>query len=235
MTKQDKEMIETTIKGFVGSKKCDKCGHEMNVNILPYINFTVNPEYFEPTKELFIFKAECPKCGNMNHYTFDTMLVDEKNKWILYLLNDTANIDKFKYQIRYFMETEINKEGNKDLDSYTTRLVFTQQDLVEKMVIFEKGLNDKVIEIMKSSLYSQNIFDRSKYDKVLFDAVNVEDESLMFVGINTKTSTVEPKVVGIKYSFYNSVIDKLGGISSLKEKDMFDVIDLAWANRQLEI
>lgn len=219
--------IDSIINGFKGDYTCTKCRHTQKVNLLPYINFSKNLEYYALVKDLSIFKVVCEKCGNKELINFDTLIVDEVHKYFLYYLTDKDMYNRFKHQITYFVETSLNKDGKYNLeDEYKTRLVFSHNDLIEKMQIFEIGLDDRVIEIIKCGLFEKDIIDKSLYDSVFFDGMNNAD--LQFVIFNSKTAVQEPQKIVINFNFYNKVVDEINHFEKVLQKEYFEVIDSNW-------
>lgn len=219
------EMIDSKINGFVADYTCVHCKHQQKANIFPYINFNQNPEYYSKVKDLSIFNAVCENCGKKNIIQFDTLLIDETHQYFLYLLSDKSIYRSFKYKITYFVETTFNSNDKYDLDKFKTRVVFSLNDLIEKMSIFEEGLNDEAIEVVKVGLKDKNLIDNAAYDSIFFDGL--ENANLEFVAFSSKTSTKEPKRISIDHEFYNKVVDD---ISNLKDrpKDYFEVVDEDW-------
>jgi ribosomal protein S27E len=225
------EEINSVIHGMVTDYKCEKCGNTQKVNIFPCINFTQNPEYYALVKDLSIFRVKCEKCGDTKIIQFDTLLIDEQHKYFLYLLTDRSLYNKFQYQITYFIETVLNKDDKYDLTKYKTRLVFSPNDLVEKMNLFELGLDDEAIELIKYGIYEKKLVDRSVYDCLYFDGMNNAD--LEFIAFSSKTDTKKPMKFVVQSVFYNKVIDDLSNFKN-RHRDYFEVIDRDWVVSKFE-
>ena len=219
--------IESVIQGFKADYTCSKCGNKKEVNLIPYVNFTQNPEYYALVKDLSIFKVTCDKCGNKELIKFDMLITDEQHKYFIYLLNNESVYDKFKYQISYFVETTLNKDGKYDFNSYKTRVVFTLNDLIEKMSIFECGLRDDSIELIKLMIQEKQIIDTNIYDRIFFDGM--EKTNLIFALFSSRSDTVEPKRLVLDGNFYNKVIDGIKNVSL--DNEVFPCIDYNWAVR----
>lgn len=228
---EGKPTFESKINGFQNDYVCEKCGHTQKVNIIPYINFKDNPEYYGLVKGMNIFKVRCEKCGTERIIQFDTLIVDETAKYFIYLLTDKSLQNNFKHQVKYFVETTLNKNDDYDFNVYKTRLVFSPNDLIEKMTIFEAGLNDEAIEIIKYGLYFKEVIDKSVYDCLYFDGMNNAD--LDFVAFSSKTTTVNPQRYTVGFAFYNKVIDDISHIKN-RNHSYFEVIDQEWVVEKFE-
>ena len=224
--------INSIIHGFQQEYQCSKCKNIQKVNLFPYINFSLNPEYYALVKDLSIFKVVCDKCGKTEYIKFDCLIVDEEHKYFLYFLSNKDNFNKFKYQITYFIETTLNKDGKYNLDDYKTRTIFNANDLIEKMAIFELGLNDEAIELIKSMAFEKELINPVVYDSLYFD--DLDKTNLKFVAFSEKSSSIEPKQFILDFNFYNNVIDKIKNIN-VRHKEYFEVIDQNWVNSHFSL
>jgi len=222
---EEEKYINSVINGITADYECSDCKHVQKVNIFPLINFNKNPEYYSLVKDLSIFKVTCEKCGHEKIIQFDSLIVDETHKYFVYLLSDKSLYNKFKYQITYFIETVLNKDDKYDLNEYKTRLVYSPNDLIEKMNIFEIGLNDQAIEIIKCAFFDKELVNRNIYDLIYFDGLN--EANLEFVAISSKTTSKEPKKFVVDFNFYNKIIDDIKNINLLNP-EYFKVIDEDW-------
>ena len=125
----------------------------------------------------------------------------------------------------------MNKNDDYDFNVYKTRLVFSPNDLIEKMTIFEAGLNDEAIEIIKYGLYFKEVIDKSVYDCLYFDGMNNAD--LDFVAFSSKTTTVKPQRYTVGFAFYNKVIDDISRIKN-RSHSYFEVVDQEWVVEKFE-
>jgi hypothetical protein len=224
----EKEIL-SKINGIKANFKCEKCGNIQDVNIFPYINFNENPEYYALVKELDVFKITCDKCNTNAIVKYDALYLNEKEKYFIYLLTDKDLVQKFRHQITYFIETVLNKDEKYNFDEFKTRLVFNTNQLVEKLAIFEIGLNDKVIEIIKYGFYENNLIDTTRFDSVYFDGI--KETKLEFVLFSSENKEDIDKIY-IDIEFYNQVIDKISKLND--ENFIFPNIDEEWVKTKIE-
>jgi hypothetical protein len=201
-------------------------GTENEVSILPYINFDENPEYYALVKNLDIFNVKCTKCGHEEMFQFDTLIVDPTHKYFLYLFCDEEKINSFRKNIDYFVNTVLNASEIKDWDLIKTRLVLDFNSLVEKMAIFEIGLNDKAIEFIKAGLKERNIV-KSKNAEILFDGLN--QTNLEFISIDENENLDK---VNVSINFYNKIIENINNLKD--DKINFELIDQNWVKSKIE-
>lgn len=218
----EKDII-SSINGLKVPYKCEKCGYEKDVPIFPYISFEENPEYYALVKNLDIFKVKCEKCGYEEYIKFDSLIVDPMHKYFIYLFCDSSKVDMFRKNVDYFVNTVLNASEIKDWNQIETRLVLDLNDLIEKMTIFELGLNDKAIEFIKCGLIEKNIIDDNS--KIFFDGI--EQLNLKFV------SFLDEKMenINISIDFYNKIIENINNLNN--EKNNFELIDRNWVNSKI--
>ncbi len=220
------ETIESRINGVQTDHVCPKCGHTQSVNLFPVIDFKKNPEYYALVKDLSIYSVKCEKCGYEELCLFDSLIIDESHGYILYVLSDRGNLNRFRHQIEYFVETVLNKEERFDTGKMKTRVVFAHNDLLEKIAIFEVGLDDEIIEVMKYGIGKQEGFDSDTYDEIYFDGIVNTD--LIFVAFSSKSDTIEPKTFKISFEGYNKIVDDLKPLKN-RQREYFEAIDQQWA------
>lgn len=109
---------------------CRKCGKNFTFELPEKVDVTASPEMKEAVRNGSMFIAVCPVCGEKTLVNAP-MLYSDPEKNLLILLS----------------EKSVNSAG--ELPGYTARQVATPGDLIEKIGIFEAGLDDIVIELCK--------------------------------------------------------------------------------------
>ena len=119
---------------------CSKCGQTTEITVYKSINTADNPELKEKVKNGALFLWECPHCGTVNLARYETLYHDPQKKLILWLVPDGK-----------ISETQMQAITNhtKAMGGYTLRLVRDMGELMEKVLIFDSGLDDVVIELCK--------------------------------------------------------------------------------------
>ena len=119
---------------------CSKCGQTTEITVYKSINTADNPELKEKVKNGALFLWECPHCGTVNLSRYETLYHDPQKKLMLWLVPDGK-----------ISETQMQAITNhtKAMGGYTLRLVRDMGELMEKVLIFDAGLDDVVIELCK--------------------------------------------------------------------------------------
>lgn len=210
--------IVSKINGLMVDYVCESCKTSQQIPIFPYIDFSKNPEYYAKVKDLDIFKVKCKKCEKQTYIKFDTLLVNPKLKYFIYLFCNKDKINVFRNNTNFFVENVLQSSQYNDWKSLKTRVVTTLNELVEKLCIFELGLNDIAIELIKCGFFEKEII--SNDYEVYFDGIN--DANLEFITYNKEKN----EKIKISIGIYNKIIDKLNNIS-LELQD-FELIDQEW-------
>lgn len=121
------------------SLTCTKCGHSFQTVSYPGINTDRNPELKDKVLDGSLFLAECPHCSQKVLNTVETLYHDPSSRLMVWLTRSAMAQAQGKALY----------EANEALHDYTLRLVAGIGDLIEKVKIFETGLNDVVIEMCK--------------------------------------------------------------------------------------
>ena len=127
---------------------CPRCNKKNNVKIYEAIeanDIAARKRVLDGS----IFTWRCPKCNYRTNAFFNLLYKDIDRHFMIYLAADGNVVG-----IRNAMEN-IEKDFNrlspsKDIRyNMTRRIVLTSNELREKVMIFEAGLDDRIIEIMK--------------------------------------------------------------------------------------
>lgn len=127
---------------------CPECKHSFEFKIWNSINTMLNPEMKETVRNGEAFIYTCPKCGCRVRVVYPCLYHQMEDE-IMIWLDPGDDIEK----------TEALLEGRTDnfqeflpgnaMESYQNRLVFSVEELREKLFILDAGFDDRIIELMK--------------------------------------------------------------------------------------
>ena len=109
--------------------KCGRCGLEHEVTLYPSINVQTSPELREKVKSGEIFVSECPHCGYREIIKYNTLYHDPSERVIVCLT-----------------DVDFHSDG---MEGYVCRKVSDVGSFIEKVKIFDAGLDDVTVEICK--------------------------------------------------------------------------------------
>lgn len=211
---------------------CPNCGKKIKINAYPLINLQSDKNLYKDLFSLDLFRIECDYCKHIFMIQYDTIIVDMYKKYIVYLfLSDTK--ENFYKNINDVIENKfkLNMRQNEIWNELKhTRLVTSLNELLEKLLIFDYDLDDRIIELIKRGLYQKNRLDEEIYESIRFN--KLEKDSLLFTCFNTKDIKIQPIDIAVDIKYYNIMIDSLGGLTNIKSEN-FALIDKEWAKTQI--
>lgn len=119
--------------------KCPNCGKAFEVEAVAAINTERDPELKERLLSGELFLRECPHCGARTLAKFPLLYHDPAEKLMIWLSDGSADTEAR-------MQAAVT--GN-DFEGYTGRIVDTPGALIEKVKIFDAGLDDISLEMAK--------------------------------------------------------------------------------------
>lgn len=201
--------------------KCTGCGATVDIPAYGSINVRENPELKTAVKDGSLFLWECPECGSRNLIQYDTLYHDPDSRLMVWLLaeegEDGGNMEKIA----------------DSLQDYTLRKVSDVGSLIEKVNIFDAGLDDMTMELCK------NVTKMELAEKVPDKAEAIMAAPFKFFRIEgadneiTMTFPLDGAMQGVKIGF--NVYEDCAGIirrnPAMKAGTGFAVIDRDWIGR----
>ena len=112
------------------SAVCSRCGAQHSAEVPQSVNAATSPELKEQVRSGALFTWTCPHCGTANLLTFPVLYHDPAEHLMLVLT-----------------QAPLGAEGVPE--GYIGRQVRSVGELIEKIKIFDAGLDDLVIELCK--------------------------------------------------------------------------------------
>ena len=109
---------------------CARCGAEHTAEVPQSVNVAASPELRERVRNGSFFTWNCPHCGTVNLLKFPFLYHDPQEHLMLVLTDAAVNADGVP-------------------EGYTGRLVRSVGELIEKIHIFDAGLDDLAVELCK--------------------------------------------------------------------------------------
>jgi len=144
-------------------QKCTSCGEFHEVEAWNRINVRENPELKSKVKDGSLFVWECPHCGKMNLLRTQTLFHDPDNHLMIWML-PSGVLSEAQEQA---LENQLASLSD-SLEGYTLRRVDDIGSLIEKVNIFDAGLDDCTLEMCK--YVTKMELNEKATDKELMDA-----------------------------------------------------------------
>jgi len=208
---------------------CPHCNNGFKTNLYHSINVSLNSSL--KTK---LFKGEingvtCPTCKKEIVVATPLLYHDMNNRlWLQVTWEDEEDWKQVEENYRNFLTKIITghpifaRLGPKE-EMYKRRLVFGYEQLAEKVVIFDSGLDDRVIEYLKF-LYLGSLDPKEKPTvgalRILFQCI--EGNKFMFVFLNSNSG---PKYFTIDRKPYDEITEEQSAMETLSQcfRDAFYV------------
>lgn len=200
---------------------CPNCGKKHSFRVWDSINTMENPELKETVRNNETFTFRCENCGAsaLLNYNFIYHAPEEK----LFMV---CNADGSDYTV---MKETLTDRSNA-FKEYTKRIVLSYNDFKEKLLIFDAGLNDKIVEIMKSGMYAnvEAHYQDKEIDEIFFATNEDGEHGFILRGKGEMIGAIE-----FDRAFYDALVEKaLETIDALSPTDV--VIDKEWARAMME-
>ena len=136
--------------------QCPSCGCEGEADVYKAIDVTMNPELRERVIEGGILFADCPKCGEQLKLPEEVLYSDTERRFLInmYPPEQVGQWEQFVARDREALKR--GSDEGLDVSRVRCRTCFGINELKEKIAIFEAGLDDKTMEIVKLIIYTQN-------------------------------------------------------------------------------
>ena len=119
---------------------CSRCGRPHNMAIFPRIQVAEHPEWKDAVKDGSLFVWECPHCGQRNLAAWQTLYHDPEARLMVWLAPEGSVSEA---------QADAVNASVAELKDYVLRRVDDVGSLIEKVNIFDQGLDDAVVELCK--------------------------------------------------------------------------------------
>ncbi len=203
---------------------CCKCGEKTRITIYKSINTAENPELKDRLRDGSLFIWECPHCHQANLAKYETLYHDPAGKTMIWLMPSGD-----------LPESQMQAIANhtKAMGGYRLRMVSDVGALMEKILIFDAGLDDMAVEmckyVTKMELTAKDRSEAAPASSVPFHFHRLEEteDGKAIVFIYPREGQMMSLNIG-----YNVYEDSLGIISRnpdiIPDKDRFSRIDRDW-------
>lgn len=215
-------MPKTEVKKVV----CLKCGKTTEVKLSTSINAA---EDLNMRRELLsgrLFSFKCSACGYTGKLFYPVLYNDPKNKFMVYLIPD---VDRFQ-----IADKDIEKDFEGGVDNVRKRIVPNFNSFLEKIYIFECGLDDMAVEITKLAIGNAvaKKFDLENVDEGYLSMYDRESNTMgftFFIGEDR-----DPYIQSVRLEIYGKSM-KITEEFAAKDKKLkgFLKIDKEWAENIL--
>ncbi len=212
---------------------CSKCGAKNETTIYRSINTADNPELKQKVRDGSLFLWRCSSCGQTNLARYETLYHDPEKKVMIWLLPEGLEVSEAQMQ-------SISLHA-KAIGDYTLRRTDDAGSLMEKVLIFDAGLDDIVIEMCKFVTRMELISkagDKDRAEKISraafhFYSLTGEDESAVLTLTYPDPDAGKITGVNIGWNVYEDCMGILSRNPGIRPGDGFQKIDAAWLESRI--
>ncbi len=204
---------------------CSKCGERQEITVYKSINVSENPELKEMVKDGSLFLWKCDSCGQANLAKYDTLYHDPENRIMVWLLPDENISESQMHSISLHA---------KAIGNYKLRRVADTGSLMEKVLIFDSGLDDITVEMCKYVLKMEMVSktaDENAAREILtmqlhFFRCSGEDGNRVITFVYPENGAMQQLNIG--YNVYEDCSGILQRNPQIKPNEGFEKVDSSW-------
>ena len=206
---------------------CPKCGKMIQIDVWDSIDIAYDIEQKEKVLKNTFFKATCEDCKITFPIAYKCLYNDMEQKFLIWLAprleeEEKAEVAEYNEKLKTDNRLRLAQGG------YTYRIVRNDNELREKVLIFDEGLDDRYIETMKLvyvPAFKKNIAKDSKILGLYFDKKSSGEGYQWVLIFDNK----KPVIADINMDIYEDMKDKLHDLVEEKTGEGFIQISAPWA------
>ena len=212
------------------SIKCLKCKKASDFEFYESINTALDPKLKQRVKNFDIFKFVCPHCGSEQFVNYSFLYHQMEDQIMIFYCQDEEEVNKVRSLYAEDFATATDENGVErpiDTSGYRRRIVIGADELVEKIRIFDAGLDDRLMEIYKVMLFGQmqaelaEIPGGSDVDEVFVDEQLDGTLDLVFVAQGRAVGAVPfaQEVYDVIKAQYEEAVTHLAAVEPVIDQD----------------
>lgn len=172
--------------------RCPKCGHEQTVTLYDAVNVKTDPHLRGLLMENRLNSVKCEGCD----FTFrvdKNLVYSDPDRRLLIFWVPVPEADYARGEEQFLaLLRDLSSLLPDDVHAPAVHLVFNRIELVERIFLVEAGLDERLIEYIKYTMYTRNASRLDPARKILlFNATDSTPEHLCFVVQDAETRKFE--------------------------------------------
>lgn len=137
---------KTMSKNHVEKIKCPKCSHECDFTVWENVNTSDDLELKELVRSRKAFTCTCPECGNEAVILYPMYYYQPESNILIHFIPEYSDAAvNFIKELKH----EPYDESKPLAENCRKRIVFNPNQFLEKLLITDEKLDDRVVELMK--------------------------------------------------------------------------------------
>ena len=178
-----------------------------------------------------LFKFECPSCKSSYDMNYPFAYHEPENKILIMYANNSDDYEKARLILSGEKPSDIEAVNEiLNIQGYKKRLVFGREEFYEKLLLFDRGLDDGVMEIVKL-MYGEKLAKTQKED--LFDSIRYfkdddNDKGVFFLmkeGQRVGKVNIDDKIYDwVISSYFDKIVEKINNAIIVNFNWALDVV-----------
>jgi hypothetical protein len=203
------------------SIKCPECDHDQEVALYESINIGLEPVLRDALLANEVNNIQCDSCGFEFRVEKTLLYNDPPREFMVYCVPESEGNPEVVTEMIQRAVAEAGTALPEDTLGPTIHLTSTRTEMIEKIFILEAGLDPRIIEYIKYSIFTRNPEELPPREKgLLFDAEDSTDEHLLFV-VQDLTSGELETVLQYTRSGYDALCEMFD-----KDEETADLLEL---------
>ncbi len=195
----------------------------MRTTFRSIVNVTQHPKLRDKVINKEMFRCSCSKCGQRGMLLKRCLYIDEQKGFMVYLVPD--------FEERRLFDRRV-EQAYPELTHMKRRVVTNVNNLREKILLLEEGIDDQAIEMSKLVLSGVVSRRRSiRMDEIYCNELNEEENRIGFTIFGGKDS--EPVTCRTRAEMYQLAKEIVTDYRVNNPEKGFERIDMRWASRVL--
>ncbi len=202
---------------------CPNCGKESPFTVWHSINTTLNPDMKTTVRDKSAFRFTCPHCGHSTMVDYGFLYHQMEDEMMIYYCQS----DESAKEIYGLYTGKVGKDMSSFLPDakYLNRIVRSMNQLLEKLAIFDAGLDDRLIEICKVFILANYLDSHPDAGKLRLLMFTDKEEHIIQIMNDQKTLGYSK----ITDEMYNTIKTEFAPRLKDIREDKEPIIDQNWA------
>lgn len=208
---------------------CPNCKTEQKIKVWESIDVSVSPKEKQKILDGDFFKFSCKKCDFEAPLAYNCLYSDVENKLLIWLIPELTDEIKEKLSVA----DTLKGDEKHDTSDYIYRIVTTPNELKEKIMIKDEGLDDRIVELLKMVYLSQI--------STLTGDETIADENILEMYLDRQGKGCysfiiffekrEPVMISINNDIYKKIYDDFIQLVESEQEEKFTEVDFQYAKK----
>lgn len=132
---------------------CPECGTEGDFILWQSVNTQLDPEAKQKVLNGELFQFTCPKCGSVTNVNYDLLYHQMEDLLMIQVASNDNEVKVAAESFDKFVDGSFMPGFDFSEQDYRFRIVRNLNQLREKIYIFDQGLDDRILEILKILMF----------------------------------------------------------------------------------